>query len=498
MRCDLCRVYSGRGPGLYNERLPCRQIRQFFAGLFAITLLLRLCHSQLLWPDEDYHIAAAIQLLRGKVFYRDFWYDKPPLSALTYAMVGAPVGWILRVFDSLWILAICAVAFRFVREMFSESEGLIAAGLIAFFLNFDLPGGVIPIAPDFFMILPHLLAIWCAWRGRPLAAGGWCGIAFLFNPKGVFVLAACGILMWRSLPMLLLGFLIPNAVAIATLFAQGAAGAYIEQVWTWGLAYSKTPPGAASIGDGLRRTLDWFGFHAALVLGCVCCWWKERTRATLFLVVWAIVSFAAVASGARFSNRYFLQLLPVLAVAAAHGIVRASTGSTRWRVTVLAAGFALLVPFTRFGPRYVILAHDLMTARETAWSDALMDRDSRAVSAWIMAHKRAGDTLFIWGYRPDIFAYTRMPVAGVYWDSQALTGVPADRHLTESVALVPEWAARNRREVAISQPTFIVDGLSRFNAALGMDQFAETRTWLSSYEVVQRTGLSVIYARAAR
>ncbi len=477
--------------------MPDRVIRQFFALLFGITLLLRLCHSNLLWPDEDYHLAAANQLLHGKMLYRDLWYDKPPLSALTYAIIGAPTGWPLRVFDSLWILTLCAVTFRFVREMFGDKDALVAAGLIAFFLNFDLPGGIIPVAPDFFMVLPHLLAMWCAWRGKPLAAGGWCGIAFLFNPKGVFVLAACGLLMWRSVPTLLIGFLIPNLVAMATLLAQGAAGPYIDQVWKWGLLYSKTPPLASSVVDGLRRTLDWFGFHAALVLGCVACWWKQRTRATQFLAVWAILSFVAVTSGGRFSNRYFLQLLPVIAMAAGHGIVRASLpgASARRRAIVLLAGAALIIPLTRFGPRYAILGRDLLTARASNWSDTALDRDSRAVSAWIEANKHPGDTLFLWGYRPDVFAYTRMQVASVYWESQPLTGVPADRHLTESVSLMPEWAAQNRRAVVMSRPVFIVDGLSVLNPKLAMNRFPETREWLGAYQLVHRTEISLIYER---
>ena len=482
---------------LYNERLPNRLTRQFFAALFAITLILRLCHSLLLWPDEDYHLAAANQLLHGKMLYRDLWYDKPPLSALTYAVIGAPTGWVLRLFDTFWILAICAVAFRFVREVFDDSQAMIASGLIEFFLNFDLPGGVIPIAPDFFMVLPHILAIWCAWKSRPFAAGGWCGIAFLFNPKGVFVLVACGALLWRSIPALLLGFLIPNAVAMATLFAQGAAGPYIDQVWKWGMLYAKTPPVASSIGDGLRRTVDWFGFHAALVVGCLCCWWKERTRATQFLAVWGVVSLVAVASGARFSNRYFLQLLPVLALAAAHGIVWASSATNRWRAVVLLAGATLLVPLTRFGPRYAVLARDLFTSGETPWSDTALDRDSRAVSMWIDSHKHAGDTLFVWGYRPDVFAYTRLPVASVFWDSQPLTGVPADRHLTENLSLMPDWALRNRREAATSRPAFIVDGLSRLNPKLAMDTFPAIRDWLGAYQVVDTTGLSLIYTRTS-
>jgi hypothetical protein len=297
----------------------------------------------------------------------------------------------------------------------------------------------------------------------------------------------------------LLGFLIPNLVAMATLVAQGAAGAYIDQVWKWGLLYSKTPPVASSVGDGLRRTLDWFGFHAALVLGCVAFWWKERTRASQFLAVWAVVSFVAVASGARFNNRYFLQLLPVMAVAAACGIVwAASSSSARWRAVVLLAGASMIVPLTRFGARYAILGWDVVGARASSWSDTRMDRDSRAVSAWLEAHKHAGDTLFVWGYRPDVFAYTRMPVASVYWESQPLTGVPADRHLTESVSLMPEWAARNRGEVVASRPTFIVDGLSMLNPKLAIDGYPETREWLGAYQLVQRTELSLIYARADR
>jgi hypothetical protein len=467
--------------------LPNRATRQFFAALFAITLILRLCHSQLLWPDEDYHLAAANQLLHGKILYRDLWYDKPPLSALTYALIGAPTGWPLRIFDSLWILAICAVAFRFVREISGEIQALITAGLIAFFLNFDLPGGVIPIAPDFFMVLPHLLAIWCAWKSKPFAAGGWCGIAFLFNPKGVFVLATCAILLWRDLPALFVGFLIPNAVAMATLYAQGAAGPYIEQVWKWGLLYAKTPPAASTVVDGLRRTLNWFGFHAALVIGSAVFWYRERPRASKFLAIWAIVSLIAVVSGARFSNRYFLQLLPVLAIAAAH--------IPRRRVTLTIAAIALLVPLARFGPRYAILARDLLTSDQSNWSDTVLDRDSRTVSAWLAAHKHPGETLFVWGYRPDVFAYTRMPAASLFWDSQPLTGVPADRHLTESASLMPEWAARNRSDLVTSRPAFIADGLSRLNPKLAMNQFPELQDWLTAYQVANVTDFTTIYQR---
>src|SRR6202007_1321958 len=92
----------------------------FFAGLFAITFALRLCHVRLLWADEDYHIAAGIQTLAGKLVYRDLWYDKPPLAAWLYAFMGARDGWALRLFDALWILAICWAMYRFARDLWGE------------------------------------------------------------------------------------------------------------------------------------------------------------------------------------------------------------------------------------------------------------------------------------------------------------------------------------------------------------------------------------------
>ena len=66
-----------------------------------------------------------------------------------------------------------------------------AAGLLGFFLIFDFPASVIPLAADLLMLAPHLAAVWMAYRRRPLWAGALAGVAFAINPKGVLVLAVC-------------------------------------------------------------------------------------------------------------------------------------------------------------------------------------------------------------------------------------------------------------------------------------------------------------------
>jgi len=163
----------------------------FWLGLGAFLATARLCHANLLWPDEDYHLAAAIQILHGKALYRDVWYDKPPLSAMMYALLGAPTGWTVRLLDALFALVSCSLAYRFAVQLWSRREGFIAAALLAFFLVFDAPSAVIPLEPDTLLLAPNLAAVYLAWRRRPLWAGLVCGVGFLLNAKAVFVLTAC-------------------------------------------------------------------------------------------------------------------------------------------------------------------------------------------------------------------------------------------------------------------------------------------------------------------
>ncbi|HEX3745436.1 MAG TPA: glycosyltransferase family 39 protein [Bryobacteraceae bacterium] len=458
----------------------------FFAALFAVTLALRLCHVHILWADEDYHLAAGIQILHGKLLYRDLWYDKPPLAALVYAAMGALPGWPLRLFDALFVLAVSIATWRFARDLWGRREARIAAGLMAFFLNLDLPAAVIPIAPDMFLLLPHIVAIHCAWKGKSLAAGVWCGVACLFHTKGLVVLAVCALLSWPALPALAAGFAIPSVLAFAGLAAAGALPAYLQQVWEWSAAYARSSPELHPWVNGLHRTADWLGFHAALAIGAAVFWWENRKRERYWMAAWLALSLAGVALGARFFPRYFLQILPPM-------VLLASFTFARRRTLVYVAAAVLIVPAVRFGPRYATLAHDLLAGRPHQWADIALDRDSRAAAEIVSARKKPGDTLFVWGYRPGIFVYTRMPVASRFWDSQPLTGVPADRHLHQTSAVLPEQAAENRRAFAGTRPAFFVDSLSEENPRLAVDTYPELREWLTHYEVVGRTGMSVIY-----
>ena len=214
-------------------------------GLLALFLLAtRFCHLRILWAEECYPAAGAIQLLHGKTLYRDFWYDKPPLTPLVYLLWGGWPGWPLRLAGTVFAVAVCWVAYRMAASLWGRREGIAAACGMAFFLTFDIASSVTTIAPDLLMVLPHLAAVWCAWRGRALAAGVLAGLCFQVNPKGLVIAAVCLLWAWRSWWRFAAGYVMSNALVF---------------FWAWpGRGRCRRTGGKCGSGDWFtRRTRLW-------------------------------------------------------------------------------------------------------------------------------------------------------------------------------------------------------------------------------------------------
>jgi hypothetical protein len=282
--------------------------------------------------------------------------------------------------------------------------------------------------------------------------------------------------------MLLAGFIVPNLAALGWIAGTGALTPYLAQVWRWPARYAASPIVADPVWNGVVRTVNWLGFHAVLAIGAVIFWWR---RAGWKYLAWAAICYAGVVLGWRFFPRYFLLLLPVLTIAAARGLTL-----LRSRAAIAVVVVAMAVPLVRFTPRYVSLAN---------WNDLALDRDSREASRIALADATslvpAGGSLYVWGYRPEMYVYTGLRPATRFLDSQAMTGVPADRHLTQSDVVLTAGTQEARAELARSQPDVLIDGLGLYNPALTMDHYPELRPWLAQYREAARTKGSVIYVR---
>jgi hypothetical protein len=286
---------------------------------------------------------------------------------------------------------------------------------------------------------------------------------------------------------------LPLSVAVAGGALLGVLPEFYRQVWQWGLMYAKGSAVSSPIGIGLKRSADWLAFHGALVAGVIVVSRNQSKDDRFKLSVWFLFSAAALLLGNHFAPRYFFQLLPVMVIAGARGIVLGTVLYGRAGIAVLAV--LLLAPVVRFGPRYADLAADNLEHRHPNWSDALMDIDSQQAANVINARKHSDDTLFVWGYRPDMYVYTRLTPPGRFWDSQPLDGVPADRHLQSREANSEIAAQKNRAVLVRSAPTFVVDGLGLLNPKLKPESFPEIAAWLKNYRLIGKTKLSRIFER---
>lgn len=442
--------------------------RAVWLSIFAAAVLSRLCYLDVVWVEEGYPLAAAAEMLRGKTLYAGIWFDKPPLFPALYLLTGAEPGWPLRLFGAAFVLLAAWTAARAARTFGGgEKEQLWAAGLTAFGFTFYVHSAVLALTPDLLAVPLHFAAVAAAASGSPFTAGLLCGAALCLNVKALFFLAACALWQWRAPLRLLGGFALPVLACGAWLAGSGALAACWEQVWLWGSAYAREPLAERPWIEFARRTLNWAGFHAALCAAAVYALWRERNRR---LALWLLISLAAVALGMRFFPRYYFHLLPPLVLLAAHGF-------TLLRPRHAAAlALLLVIPAARFGPRY------LAVARGEPCADLAMFESSKRAAQTLRRMGRAGETLLVWGYRPELYVLSGMPAGTRYLDSQPLTGVLADRHLVSSRASLPEWAARNREQLRRGpRPDWIADGLGPYNHTLAVEKLLPD--WSADYSL---------------
>ncbi len=443
-----------------------------WVALFVLLFAFRLTHRQILWVEEAYPSAAALQMLEGRVLYSDFQFDKPPLSAAIYLLWAGQAGWVLRLAGALYVTLCAFLASRIALRWWGPREAWVAALLLAFYLTFGIPASIMALAPDMLTLLPVLLAVLAFIHGRRHAAGLSLALAVGFNGKALILLPVIGL---AAVPALLLG--------VGASLVAFDAGAMWDQVWRWGAAYSRDTPVSMPLHEGLARTLAWCGFQATAVAGAAWFFLRDRSAAMRSLALWTALALAMVCLGLRFSPRYYLVLIPPVVLAGARGLTLMAPG-LRWATLAL-----LLIPAARFGPKYVALARQ----PDLAWADTEMNRDSRLAAGIVNSQAKPGDTILVWGYRPDVLVYTRLRLGTPFLDSQPLTGVLADRHLTRGDATFPELAARNRAQLSALSPTWVVDGLGPYNAQLAIGRYPDLETWLARYVLVGETRGTRIY-----
>ena len=210
---------------------------------------------------------------------------------------GARPGWPLRLLDARCTRCWPAGSHGGSRAICGrEREGLWAAALLGFFLIFDFPSAVIPVASDLLMLAPHLAAVWLAWRGRAVLERRAGGRGVLDQPQGRVRARGLRPLGSRRNPVDGRGLRGGAAPWRPPGCGRRARWRHIGK--KSGRGAGSTPAStfvAEPVAERPGAHVNWMGFHAAMVvaaawflwrgapaaaLGCVagCCWLGRSGR----------------------------------------------------------------------------------------------------------------------------------------------------------------------------------------------------------------------------
>jgi 4-amino-4-deoxy-L-arabinose transferase-like glycosyltransferase len=534
-----------------------------FGILALVTLLLRVFYSSHLFQDEGLWFTAADQIARGKTLYRDIYFDKPPLLPLVLAALFKVCGdhiICVRLFEIAYSIAIAAALYLLARSLYTRREATLAAAMFSVFSTTFTTGHMQGLSTDFLMVLPSTGAALLMIRStansklartarmwHALLAGLLTGVGIQVNPKSSFnLLLFAGLLVmssrwrtpedsqrvsgWALMALAIAGASMATAPFLWWLATTDALKAYVEYVWEWGGRYALYYSPWFSARSGLTQTFYYLAVNPLLTAGalgfCTAAFANRRkaldssgngpTRtADGAIGLWLIVSYLAMATGGRFFGHYFYALLPALCVASSRGLnllLQSGWEPLKRRRRALAAILFAFLAFTivRFHTRTAVLAFDLIRGRKSFYTkDWLHDRlneEEKTVAREILSANDSSEardrSVFVWGYRPEIYYWSRSIPASRFLSSQPLTGVPADVHYFGDdyrPLLNDEETSEFRRQLAddltLNKPIYIVDELGFFNTSLGMETYGEFQDTLGQYKKTGTLGRFILYVR---
>lgn len=422
--------------------------------------------------DENEFAVAGRIILDGGLPYRDFLIYQPPviyyLYALAFAVFHTNSIWAAHIVVIGVVVASCIALYLTGRRLGGESTGLWAAGCYAIFSATFLPSEILGATCEVVLVLPVVCALWCAVAAIDSArnaiwlnfmAGVFLGIAFLTKYPAVLYLVPFLLFTKRT------GFKgrVVNAAAIVCgwLATVGAcalllwwAGVWPETAATFVyiLLYAKGPPQ----NDAIYVTLKFIARTALMAATGWLLWWnaacavrrifslpfvrggrggvepclpqpllppqsfggrgtKEGRSPWLLIAGCLAVGLVTVVIGGRIYFHYYYFVLPFLALLAG-GSLAGLFGQAWWhRRRLVRVGW---VAWTLLWVA-IVFAYSF---RVHALSGHLRGSDWAAAAQYLRESARPGETLFVWGYCPQMYTLSGLRPATRFVTSDYLTG----------------------------------------------------------------------------
>ena len=418
-------------------------------GIFALICWMRIPYISVpvLIVDEALYSEIANTILDGGLPYKDAWEQKPPGIYYLYAVVFALLG--RNNLIAIHWMACLAVIFTSLglyllgKNIHTEKTGVVAA------LFYGILSGA-GSASHFQAANTEIFSMfWAVWAvvvyviyGKKkwglLSSGALVAVSFLFKQPGGLLLIVIALTEFgassqtfkvyiRQIIRVIYGLAIVIIAVILFFWLKGG----IYDLWMVGFWHNIVYMKGNSLLHGLRVAwknipfqirgnyffyltgmIVFIGHGVTVVRRKIFCQFDEKKRQRYILFLgWFCTGWISVGLGWRFEGHYFFFVLPVIALLSAFFCVYLGAYLYRSinKVTIRIAVFSVFILICMGGIGYSLAVHSSGAFRLRRTYKVLIDADNaqgesiRQVARYIHNNTKAMDTVFVWGFCPQIY-----------------------------------------------------------------------------------------------
>ncbi len=514
------------GAGFKTSRTARHNALLLVGILVVVTLIALPILSYPMGRDQGGFATIGRGILDGRTIYVDLWDVKPPATFYVYAADIAVFGRsaaALRLMDLILYPLVGIALYWIGRRIAGARIGLWAALLFGVFYFTETFWTLTQ--SDGIVLVPMLLALICACKAADasrrsalwaLASGALTASCIWF--KYPFIIFSGGVVftyVWlrirqnaplRRLDILLfiVGGLLVGVLGIAYMAAIGAWDALLESAR---ISASYAGQGAGDLGEALGFRWQHWGLLFVITLIAVIAGIRRFNRRSLWwiVVVWLLICTAILALQLKFFDYHWLPMLPPLVLIGAGGIegMFDLIGNMTGRVSKpILRGVIVLVLIGAMGAAIWSLTLPYLTGQEDQLAyyhhfqaGEYVADESQAVADFLRQRVAPGDSLFIWGFRPEVYFLSQLNPAVRFIQHQPLVAAyskPEWRQETVDIL----WAALPPY-VLVLQGDYLpwVTGVDEDSNTLLQD-YTELNNWLEyNYERDSQIGNFLIWRR---
>ncbi len=517
--------------------------------LLLVIVILLLAAPMLTYPlgrDQGEFAVIGSGILRGAVPYVDLWNPKPPAVFYTYAAAIRLFGHNvmgLRALDLLLFPVMAAALYAIGKRAATPTVGLLAVMLYGVFYFTETFWTLTQ--NDGIAAVPMALAVWCVflvldsdridmrllWAGL---CGALCALTLWFKyPYALFVLAlvvgyvsAARAWVWREALAFSVGGLVIGLGGMAYLWQLGAFEAWLRSAQVTG-GYTAQGYDWAEFTDSMQNYIGfrWRHWHLLWVLlglqvasQITIPYTKNAkiandlynhlvtdSRRWRIIGVWLVGTTAAMLAQAKGYDYHWLPMLPPLTLIGAQALQRLAlitaniipTFSRQTIYLIVTVILLTLLGWHTWGSSWEYLTGSEMQAAYHARfvGNEFTADESYEVAGYLQANAAAGDTLFIWGFRPEVYYLSNLQ--------------PASRFIFQFPLVADwypvEWQQQNVDTLWASLPPYVLVVRGDFmpwvtgrdeDSNMMLQDYTELNNWLIyNYEQDTQIGNFLVWRR---